>query len=222
MRKLYHFELSPFSRKVRVVLKEKSLDFSLQREAFWERRKKFLAMNPSAQVPLLVEEGGSSFSDSNAICEYLEEYYPDPPLIGRSILERAEIRRLAGWFNNKFYYEVTKFILDEKVFKHYKHQGSPNTRIIQSAKNNIYYHLDYIAYLFKRRTWLAGDQFSLADITAASHLSVLDYLGDVPWEHNETVKEWYALIKSRPSFRPLLEDTLPSFKPSTHYTDLDF
>jgi len=222
MRKLYHYPLSPFSRKIRVILKEKDLEFKLIRENFWERRREYIAMNPSAQVPLLIEEDKTSVADSVAISEYLDERYPDNKLIGSTTNERAEIRRLSGWFNNKFYYEVTKYILDEKIFKHFKRLGSPNSVAIRAGKANILYHLDYIGHLTKKRKWLAGDNFSLADITAASHLSVLDYLGDVPWERNKQVKEWYAVVKSRPSFRPLLEDKIPGFKPPKHYKDLDF
>jgi glutathione S-transferase len=74
----------------------------------------------------------------------------------------------------------------------------------------------------ERRKWLAGDDFTLADITAAAHLSTLDYIGDVPWASHENVKDWYARIKSRPSFRPLLSDRIPNAPPPKHYADLDF
>ena len=95
--------------------------------------------------------------------------------------------------------------------------------MIRAAKSNLKYHLDYIGYLTERyRGWLAGDYFSLADVTAAAHLSVLDYLGDIAWDEHETTKEWYARVKSRPSFRPLLADHIPGAPPPRHYTDLDF
>src|SRR5439155_1406140 len=114
MRVLYHLWLSPCARKVRIVLREKNLDFTLKNEKVWERRPEFLALNP------------------------------------------------------------------------------------------------------------AGDHFSIADITAAAQLSSLDYLGDVPWDAHEPAKEWYARIKSRPSFRPILTDHLPGVPPPAHYADLDF
>ncbi|MDP4725424.1 MAG: glutathione S-transferase family protein, partial [Alphaproteobacteria bacterium] len=62
----------------------------------------------------------------------------------------------------------------------------------------------------------------LADLAAAAHLSVVDYLGDVPWDKHENAKSWYARIKSRPSFRALLHDRLPGITPSATYGDLDF
>ncbi|NDF11196.1 MAG: glutathione S-transferase family protein [Proteobacteria bacterium] len=221
MRLLYHYPLSPFSRKVRVFLKEKDLAFDLEIENYWERRREFLIMNPAAQVPVLVEDD-VTLSDSTAICEYLEETVTTRPLMGKTPAERAEVRRIAGWFNNKFYYEVTKYLLDEKVFKYLRKQGEPETEFIHAGKHNMTYHLDYIAHLVKKRRWLAGDAFSFADITAAAHISVIDYLGDISWSHSQAVKDWYALVKSRPSFRPLLQDRVTGFKPPEYYEDPDF
>ena len=97
-----------------------------------------------------------------------------------------------------------------------------NSEALRAAKLNLYTHLDYIGFLVKQHKWLAGETLTLADIVAASQLSVLDYFGDVPWEYNAYVKEWYAVIKSRPSFRPLLSDRISGFTPAAQYTNLDF
>ena len=83
-------------------------------------------------------------------------------------------------------------------------------------------HLDYIGWLTERRNWLAGDHLSIADLAAAGHLSGLDYLGDVPWDDHPAAKEWYMRIKSRPSFRPLLTERMPSVTAARHYAELDF
>ena len=224
---LYHYPTSPFSRKVRILLAEKGIEFTLKQENFWERRRMFLALNPAAQVPVLQEFDVNNkqtylVSDSVAICEYLEERYNGISFIGDDIFERAEARRLSGWFNNKFYYEVTKLIVDEKIYKFLRNQGEPNSNCIRAAKTNIKDHLDYISFLLRSRKWLAGEKFTIADITAASQLSVLDFLGDVDWERNPDVKEWYCLIKSRPSFRQLFDDVIPGFEPSKYYKSLDF
>ena len=88
---------------------------------------------------------------------------------------------------------------------------------IRAARTNVRYHLNYIGYLIATRNWLAGDQLTYADLAAAAHLSVADYLGDVPWDENETARLWYARIKSRPSFRALLADRVPGMAPSAHY-----
>lgn len=222
MRTLYHLWLSPYCRKVRVVLKEKKLDFELKVESVWERRPEFLALNPAGQVPVLVEEDGTTVSDSVAISEYLEEVCPEPPLVGRDAKERAEVRRLVAWFDLKFGHEVMRNLVGEKMMKRFLGRGEPNSSAIRAGHQNIHYHLEYIGYLADRRKWLAGDAFSLADIAASTQLSVVDYIGDVPWERHPRAREWYARLKSRPSFRPLLADHIPGAPPPAHYADLDF
>ena len=222
MRTLYHLWLSPFCRKVRIVLTEKGLEFEMRTENLAQRRPEFLALNPACEVPVLVEDGGLVLADSGAICEYLEETAPKPPLLAGEPAMRAEIRRLVAWFDHKFHAEVTENIVGEKIMKRFLHRGEPNSRAIRAGKRNIHTHLDYIAYLTERRTWLAGDMLSLADFAAAAHLSAVDYLGDVPWDEHDAAKDWYVRIKSRPSFRAILADHLPGEPPPKHYADLDF
>jgi glutathione S-transferase len=222
MRTLYHLWLSPYSRKIRVVLKEKKLDFEMKVEKVWERRPEFLALNPAGQVPVLVEPDGTVVADSVAISEYLEEIYPEPILLGRDAKERAEVRRLIAWFDLKFGREVTQNLVGEKMMKRFLGLGEPNSGAVRAGHQNIRYHLDYVGYLADRRNWLAGEAFSLADIAAGAQLSSVDYIGDVPWDDFPRAREWYARLKSRPSFRPLLADHIPGAPPPAHYADLDF
>ena len=100
--------------------------------------------------------------------------------------------------------------------------GAPDSKRVRAGHANVHNHLDYISYLTDRRRWLGGDDMSLADITAAAHISTIDYLGDVPWSEHPGAKDWYARIKSRPSFRPLLEDHIPGAPPVKSYANLDF
>lgn len=223
MRTLYHYMLCPFSRKVRLVLGEKRLDFDVEQERFWDRREAFLSMNPSGQVPVFVDLNGTVVADSYAICEYLEEAYPERLSLGHGVAHRAEVRRLAAWFDDKFSREVSLPLIFEKTLRRFiKAAGATNSQAIRQAKSQINSHLDYISWLIDRRKWLAGDDLSLADLAAAAHLSVVDYLGDVPWDKYEVAKDWYMRIKSRPSFRPLLQDRLGGLIPAEHYQELDF
>ena len=165
---------------------------------------------------------GEVIAGASAILEYLEDVYDSPPLIGSAPVERAEVRRLVSWFGDKFGREVSEFIHNEKFVKRFLTKGEPDSKAVRAGLANIRTHLDYIAYLTDRRNWLAGEAFSLADIMAGAHLSAIDYMGDVPWSRHEAAKEWYARIKSRPSFRSLLEDYISGFPPPKHYADLDF
>jgi glutathione S-transferase len=221
MLRLHHFPLCPFSRKVRIVLHEKEELADLEAVEPWRHQPELAALNPAAEVPVL-EDRGRVICDSWAICEYLDETRPEPALLGKSLMERAEIRRLVAWFDCKFTREVTDLVWREKLIKRIKGSATPDSNAVRSGLANIHAHLDYIGFLFDCRNWLAGDALSLADVAAAAQLSVLDYLGDVPWEGHPAAKLWYARIKSRPSFRPLLQDRLSGLRPAAHYDDLDF
>ena len=222
MRTLYHLPLDPGSRMIRIILGEKRLEVRLKTEQVWERRESFLALNPAGEVPVLVEEDGTSIAGAPVVAEYLDEAYPDPPLIGDTALDRAEVRRLVQWFEGKFAREVSRNLIEEKINKRFLKMGQPNASAIRAGLSNIHYHLDYIGWLCDRRRWLAGESFSLADIAAAAHLSAVDYLGDVPWDEHAGAKDWYARVKSRPSMRPILADHVPGAAPPKHYADLDF
>ncbi|MEE8276602.1 MAG: glutathione S-transferase family protein [Alphaproteobacteria bacterium] len=219
---LYHMLLCPFARKVRVVLKEKGLDFEPMTEKVWKRRPEFLALNPAGEVPVLVDEDGAAIADSVAITEFLEERHPEPPLLGAEPAERAEVRRLVAWFDQKFQREVTRNLVDEKLDKRVLGLGQPSAAALRAGSANLHIHMGYIDYLAERRHWLAGEAYSLADIAAGAQLSCIDYLGDVPWKDHAAAKEWYARVKSRPSFRPILADHFPGVAPPRHYADPDF
>ncbi len=221
MNRLFHFPLSPFCRKVRLVLAEKKIEVELVEERYWERTAEFLRRNPGGKVPVLRLDG-RVMSESQAICEYVEEAYPEPPLLPKRAEGRYEVRRLVGWFDDKFHAEVTSKLLYERVNKKVMGQGYPESANVKAGAKAIKYHLDYMGWLLDQRRWLAGDAMTLADFAAAAHLSCLDYISDVDWNRNEGVKDWYAKIKSRPAFRAILADQIPGFPPPAHYADLDF
>ncbi len=227
---LFHHPICPHSRFVRLALEEYGLPPRLVEERVWERRQDFLTLNPAGATPVLVEEGAPPVPGAGVIAEYLDETrgltLGDFRLMPRELGGRVEVRRLMDWFNGKFFDEVSGPLVMERVYKRYIPAGSgggaPETETLRAAKTNIKYHLAYIGWLSRTRDWLAGDSLTYADLAAAAHLSAVDYLGDVPWDEDETAKAWYARIKSRPSFRGLLGETLPGLPPSPHYANLDF
>jgi glutathione S-transferase len=219
--RLYHVPLCPYCRKVRLALREKGIAATLIETQPWDDPDAFFAINPAGEVPVL-EDGPDRVIDSQAIADFLQEAYPEPDLYGRTLVQRVETRRLVGWFDGKFAREVTDLLWREKLVKRWKRQGFPRSEALREGTQNIRGHLAYLEYLYQERRWLAGDEISMADLTAAAHLSVLDYLGDVPWSEAPGAREWYAKMKSRPSMRPLLMDRLVGLKPPPHYDDLDF
>jgi glutathione S-transferase len=227
---LFHHTFCPHSRFVRLVLGEYGLPVRLIEERTWERRRDFLIINPAGTTPVLVEEGQPPVPGAPIIAEYVDEIYGkdagDRRLFPPDAGARVEVRRLTSWFNDKFFTEVSGPLTIERFYKRHMPAeaggGSPDTEAIRTARHNVRYHLAYIGWLVRARDWLAGNQLSYADLAAAAHLSTADYLGDVPWNEDESAKNWYARLKSRPSFRPLLAEIMAGIPPSSTYADLDF
>ncbi len=184
----------------------------------WEKRNEFMEINPTGQVPVLIDNN-FVIADSNAICEYIEETYnSDVKLLGSSTIIKSKIRALINWFDNKFYNEVTKYIMNEKVITN----RSPDSRFLHAAQHNLPCHMEYTEHLINKNVWLATDKFTLADITLASHISVMDYVSSFPWEKSKILKEWYSIVKSKPCFREILLERISGLIPPKHYADLDF
>ncbi|HXW71349.1 MAG TPA: glutathione S-transferase family protein [Methylocella sp.] len=227
---LFHHPLCPHSRFVRLLLSEYDIKPDMVEEKPYERRREFLLMNPAGQTPVLVEESGLVLSGPSPIAEYFDETHGCAlgrhRLLPENPASRAEVRRLFDWFSQKFFLEVTNWLVNEKVYKRFMPRemggGGPDMELVHAARVNIRTHLRYVGYLASQRNWLAGDRLSHADLAAAAQLSCVDFLGDVPWDENEMAKNWYARIKSRPAFRPLLADRLPGLSPHAVYADLDF
>ena len=224
MRTLYQYNLCGFCRVVRFTLAEKKLDFSCKYMAPWHVNDEVLKLNISGTLPVLVDINGTVLYGDSSIREYLEEIYQMPNLLGNDAAVRAECRRIADWFTCIFYREIYYPIILEKILKRFAKNidKMPNPNNIRQATSKLGMHMDYLTWLIERRNWLGGQCFSIADIYAASFLSVLDYLGTIPWNRYEQVKEWYARIKSRPSFRNILTDSLSQIAPAKDYANLDF
>ncbi|HRY08101.1 MAG TPA: glutathione S-transferase family protein [Hyphomicrobiaceae bacterium] len=229
--KLTHFRLCPQSRSIRLLLAELGLAFDLDEERPWEYRPELLAMNPAGELPVLTREGGPILCGAYAISEYIAEEVKQqpgdarpPPIFPGNRADRAEVRRLVDWFHGKLNREVTHEIIEERVYRAYRHNGAsaPDVAMLRAARANLRYHMSYLAYLADQRHWLAGEEMSFADLAAAAHLSCLDYLGEVPWDDYEPARLWFARVKSRPAFRALLADRISGVAPPRHYTDLDF
>lgn len=222
MWQLYQFPLCPFSRKVRLLLGEKGVGYEPVRESPWLRRDEFLDLNPTGQVPVMVDtERGVTLIDSTVICEFFEETVNKAPMLNGTATDRAEIRRLAIWFDTNFYAEITAPLLHERMLKRIVYKQSPDGQALRNAMKAAVNHLDYIDYLLDHRTWLAGPTMSLADLAAAAQISIADYLGGIDWKSHEQAKGWYIRMKSRPSFRPLLSERMEGIPPPADYEKLD-
>lgn len=248
---LTHFRLCPFSRSIRIALGELGRDAGLVEERAFEGRPEFLALNPAGELPVLQGPNGLVLCGAHAISEYLAEEAallpshapaaagsrasemtaaaagsrPLVALFPGNIEGRAEVRRLVDWFHRKLDREFTRELLAEKVYSNLlagSAANSPDPEVLRTIRANLRYHLRYVSFLADQRRWLAGETFSYADIAAAAHFSVADYLGEIAWDEHPRAKTWYMRVKSRPSMRGVLGDRLPGVPASAHYQNLDF
>lgn len=221
MWRLHHFTLCPFSRKVRLALGEKGGVVELVQATPWNRDEAYLAINPAGQTPAM-EVDGAMLADSIAIAEFVDEALDGPSLVGADALCRAETRRLVAWFDQRFYTEVGVHLLHERMIKRAIRREPPDGQALRRASRAVEGHLEYLDWLLDTRRWLAGERFGMADIAAAAHLSVADYLSGIDWSGHASLKTWYSAIKSRPSMRPLLAERMEGLFPPAHYDKLDF
>ncbi len=218
---LIHHSLSPQSRKARLIMAEKKMLFVLKEEEPWNISSEIRKINPAGDLPILIFDG-NVISGNYAVTEYLEESNAQYRLLPEQPKERAEVRRIIDWFDTKFYNEVYKYIITEKIIKRFQTKEAPNSKILKAGLNNLKFHMEYIDYLADRNNYLSGKNITLADLTVAAHLSIIDYLGDVSWAEYKSAKLWYAKIKSRPSFKDILKDNIRGITPSANYANLDF
>ena len=202
---------------------------SLKIEEFWKKREKFCSINPTCSVPFLAvqqqefdEKKNLLIWGKNSIMEYLRQKYPVDTLIFGDFETQMNIRKYDEWFDTKFYNEVVKPIIEERVYVFYKRKRMANMDTIKMARLNCEQHLKFIERILRKRDYIATNEFSLADLSCAVQISSLDYLGEIDWSQHEVLKNWYIIIKSKPAFRDLLYDIIPDIRPSSWYRELDF
>ncbi len=201
MIKLYDFLPCPFGQKVRIVLAEKSLTYELIEVDLIkgeQRKPDFLRLNPYGKVPVLIDEDTTIY-DSTIINEYLEDEYPDPPLlpgIGKSTL-RARARLFEDFADNSFTPQV-----DQLITEIGKPEADRDPAQVQRLRQRVERALDYLNRELGEQQFLATE-FSLADIGFAPRLIVLQELGIEAGSGRPNVDGWLKRLVERPSIQSL-------------------
>lgn len=221
MYKLYHYPICPFSRMVRFVLSEVGLEYVLIEEKFWDYDEKFLRINPMGNLPVLILKDGTVLNHYTLIIEHILQTTGFELLFPQDV-NHLEAKKICLWFNEKLYHDCTKFFLQEKLITYLSKQTAPNNNILSLARYNLSVHLDYLSHLLFQNSWVAGERFSIADITVASHISILDFFGEIPWGKVPEIKDWYCIVKSRPAFRNFLKERISGIISPPYYSQLDF
>jgi glutathione S-transferase len=222
MRTLYYNTICPLSRQIKIILSELKLDCLYIIEDYWLRNVNFITLNPEGTLPVLIEPSGLTISGIYTIIEYLLEKYPSLNLMPEELEEKIEPRRMLQWLNNKFYREVTSYLIEERIVRPIVFNEGPRTNFLRAAKINLKNHLIYFTKLIDQNGYIASDRITIADLCAASHISVIDYFNEIYWDHYSSIKDWYLILKSRPSFQPILNELFRGITPGPQYKSLDF
>ena len=197
MIKLYTFPPSTNSRKVRIALLEKGLEFERVNVDLSKKEQKnpeYLKIHPFGQIPALDDEGFVIY-DSTVINEYLEDEYPYPPLMPGDSEGRARARLMEDFRDTHFNPYFVQILQETR-----KPEGERDEQRIQNAKAEITKGLDRIESELQDREYLAGP-FSLADVAFMSNLELLDRFS-IPVDANKYKRTvaWIDRLKARPSF----------------------
>lgn len=225
MTNFLHHALDPASRLIRLMCAEYGATLQMEQVSPWKREADFMSVSPAATLPVLMEDGSAPIVGPLAAIHYIEQRFAPSNVAGLIPADpamQAEMWRLLEWILFKMNDEVTRYVLEEKIGKRERKDGSPETQVLRAAKTNLAEHLLYFDWILGSRTWTAGSEMSLSDFALAAHLSSLDYLGDMDWPNAGATRDFYARMKSRPAFRPLLADRLSILPAAPHYADLDF
>ena len=197
MIKLYDFPLSTNSRKVRIALIEKGLDFERIEIDLGKKAQKnpdYLKVHPFGQVPALDDEGFIIY-DSTIINEYLEDEYPEPPLLPKDSEGRATARLLEDLRDNYFNPPFVEIFRETRS----KPEAQRDITLIESAKAEIAKCFDRLETELEGKQYLAGG-FSLADIAYMPNFDSLERFGIPVDAKYKNVLAWMARLKARPSY----------------------
>lgn len=224
MKRLYHWMLDPAGRTARLALAEKGLDFMGCAVAPGQVNTELERLAPGAVAPALVDsvtEGRVNVVGLGAILAHLEETYPAPRLLPVTSRDRAETRRLVEWTREGFR-EVNEALLAERITQWVRRDRQPDSAALRRGAHALRGKLTLLNALAGERAYIAGRTLTVADLAVAAQLSCLDYFGDIDWSGVPDLRSWYARMKSRPSFRPLLAERVEGARAASHYDDLDF
>ncbi|WP_224704476.1 glutathione S-transferase family protein [Devosia aquimaris] len=225
MPSLLHHPLDPSSRLIRLMCAEYGVPLDMEEIKPWLRTPELLEINPAATLPIMIDETDEPIIGLLANIHTIEDLHTPAVVTGlipAEAVRRAEMWRMIEWVISKLNDEVTRYVLEEKIVKRDQRGATPDPAVLRVAKANLNEHMLYFNWLFANRSWLAGDEMTLADFALAAHLSTLDYLGDIDWGKAGETRDWYSRIKSRPAFRTLLNDRVVAMPPHKGYADLDF
>lgn len=198
--KIYESRPAPNPRRVRMFLAEKGIDMEyvqLDIAAGENLDTRLRHKNPTTKVPFLELDDGTCIGETLAICRYFEELQPEPPLMGRTPLEKAQVEM---WQRRvEFYFMLQVGMCFQHTTGYFKDRMTPVPEWGKEAGRNAVAYLDQLNEQLADNTWLVGDYFSIADIVL---LCALDFARVVKIrlsDQHTHLQRWYQQASSRPS-----------------------
>ncbi len=206
MLKLCGFHLSNYHNKVRIALLEKGVQFEEDPTCSPSQKDEWLARSPIGKVPILELDGGRRIAESEVICEYLEDAYPQKPLLPKDPYERAKVRELITFI--ELHLELVGRRLYGPLFFG---KPPPSDELKQAVEKDLLKGVRALKALPKFSPYIAGKDLTLADCAAFVSLPLVtlvtkkafgrDFLEDVP-----QVKPYLKMLGERPAFAKVKED----------------
>jgi len=199
--KLYSHAVAPNPRRVRIFAAEKGIELSVEDVdilAGQSRTPEFLAKNSSGAVPVLEFDDGSCLSESVAICRYLEGLHPEPNLLGRDLREQAEIERWNRRMELELFAAIGRTVQNTSPIFQGRFKQFPDYGEAQRA--TVYQRLERMNRELNGHQFVAGDRFTIADITALVAIDIGKLLADITIAPELTnLSRWYETVSARPS-----------------------
>ena len=199
--KLYNHSLAPNPRRVRIFAAEKGINLTLEDVdilAGQSRTPEFLAKNSSGAVPVLELEDGSHLSESVAICRYLEGLHPEPNLLGRDLREQADIERWNRRMELELFAAIGRTVQNTSPIFQGRFKQFPEYGEAQRAV--VYQRLERMDRELNEHQFVAGDRFTIADITALVAIDIGGRLADIKIAPELAhLTRWHNAVSKRPS-----------------------
>ncbi len=201
--KLYDLKNAPNPRRVKIFLAEKKVTLPIEELDIETREHKapeFLAKNSLGQLPVLELDDGTTLCESIAICRYFEEMVPEPPLFGRSTLERAQVEM----WNRRMELELLLPVIDVFVHTHPFWVGKREQMPAwgEAQRKVLVERMRWLDKELAGRSFIAGDRYTMADITAQVALLTARGVAKLPIpEDHKNLSRWWADVTKRPTAR---------------------
>ena len=204
----YDFQRAPSPRRARIVLAEKGIAHDVVQidlGSAEQLSEAYRAINPACTVPALVLEEGAVLTDNAAIAAWAEAVQPEPPLLGRTPLEKAQVASWNSKIEGECFMAIAEVLRNTSKGMVDRALPGPNNypqipELAERGRARLGHFLDRFEEHMQGRDWVATDSFSLADITAGV---ALDFAGWVKVEVNDgrlATTAWRARLAARPAF----------------------